>query len=83
MVLALVGKLGAAAAFAIVYVYSSELFPTVVRNGALGAASMFARAGGMISPYISDMVNKITTISMNISILHYYSIQILGYCDRA
>ncbi|XP_064595319.1 organic cation transporter protein-like [Liolophura sinensis] len=55
VILAMVGKLGAAAAFAIVYVYSSELFPTVVRNSALGAASMFARAGGMISPYISDM----------------------------
>ncbi|KAK7107421.1 organic cation transporter protein-like [Littorina saxatilis] len=53
--LALIGKLGAAAAFAIIYVYSAELFPTIVRNSLMGVTCLFARLGGMISPYIADL----------------------------
>ncbi|BFZ09836.1 hypothetical protein BsWGS_12875 [Bradybaena similaris] len=55
IVLALIGKCGAAAAFAIVYIYSAELFPTVLRNSLMGVACLFARLGGMISPYIADL----------------------------
>lgn len=56
VVLAMVGKLGAAAAFAIIYVYSAELYPTVVRNAGMGASSCCARIGGMLAPYIADLV---------------------------
>ena len=56
IVLAMLGKLGAAAAFAIIYVYSAELFPTIVRNAGLGASSCCARIGGMLAPYIADLV---------------------------
>ena len=52
----MLGKLGAAAAFAIIYVYSAELFPTIVRNAGLGASSCCARIGGMLAPYIADLV---------------------------
>ncbi|XP_059153490.1 organic cation transporter protein-like [Physella acuta] len=55
IVLALVGKCGAAAAFATIYVYSAELFPTILRNSLMGVTCLFARAGGMISPYIADL----------------------------
>ncbi|KAL8570524.1 hypothetical protein ACOMHN_008881 [Nucella lapillus] len=55
IVLALVGKLGAAAAFAVIYVYSAELFPTLLRNSLMGFTCLFARLGGMISPYIADL----------------------------
>ena len=41
--LSLVGKFGASACFAIVYVYTAELFPTVIRNTAIGACSTIAR----------------------------------------
>nr|KAG5691729.1 hypothetical protein BaRGS_010232 [Batillaria attramentaria] len=47
--LALAGKFGAAAAFAIIYVYSAELFPTLLRNSLMGVTCLFARLGGMIS----------------------------------
>ncbi|XP_064606577.1 organic cation transporter protein-like [Liolophura sinensis] len=53
--LSLIGKLGASAAFAIIYIFSSELFPTVVRNGGMGVSSMSARVGSMASPYIADL----------------------------
>ncbi|XP_061193498.1 organic cation transporter protein-like isoform X2 [Saccostrea echinata] len=55
VILAMIGKIGAAAAFAVIYVWSAELYPTVVRNVAMGASSSCARIGGMASPYIADL----------------------------
>ena len=52
----MLGKIGASAAFSMVYVYSAELFPTVVRNAGMGSSSCMARVGGMIAPYIADLV---------------------------
>ncbi|XP_050392935.1 organic cation transporter protein isoform X1 [Patella vulgata] len=51
---AMLGKVGATMGFAIIYVFSSELFPTVVRQAGMGFSSSFARLGGMISPYVVD-----------------------------
>ncbi|KAJ8300620.1 hypothetical protein KUTeg_022139 [Tegillarca granosa] len=55
LTLALIGKFGASAAFGLVYVLSAEIFPTVVRNSALGACSCVARIGGMLAPYIAKL----------------------------
>lgn len=51
--LAMFGKIGSAAAFSVVYTFSLELFPTVVRNGAMGVSSCVARIGSMAAPYIA------------------------------
>ncbi|XP_069135003.1 organic cation transporter protein-like isoform X1 [Argopecten irradians] len=53
--LAMLGKVGVAAAFAVIYVWSAELYPTVVRNAGMGASSSCARVGGMVAPYIADL----------------------------
>ncbi|XP_076078144.1 organic cation transporter protein-like isoform X2 [Mytilus galloprovincialis] len=53
--LAMIGKIGIAAAFAVIYVWSAEIYPTVVRNAGMGASSACARIGGMVSPYIADV----------------------------
>ena len=45
--------------FAIAYLYTAELFPTPVRNVAVGAASTFARIGSMSAPYIVDLLVSI------------------------
>ena len=47
--LSLIGKFGAAACFAIVYVYTAELFPTTIRNTSIGACSTIARVGGIMA----------------------------------
>ncbi|XP_041354562.1 organic cation transporter protein-like isoform X1 [Gigantopelta aegis] len=55
LVLAMIGKMCVSAAFTIIYIFSAELFPTIVRNSAIGWGSVFARVGGIISPYIADL----------------------------
>jgi len=54
-VLSCVGKMGSSAAFSLIYLYSAEMFPTAVRNTALGTCSMVARVGGFMAPYIASL----------------------------
>uniref|UniRef100_A0A1B0C9K9 Major facilitator superfamily (MFS) profile domain-containing protein n=1 Tax=Lutzomyia longipalpis TaxID=7200 RepID=A0A1B0C9K9_LUTLO len=49
----MMGKLFIAGSFAIIYNYSAELFPTVVRNSAMGLGSMAARLSGALTPLIT------------------------------
>ncbi|XP_061178604.1 organic cation transporter protein-like [Saccostrea echinata] len=49
--LAVTGKMASSAAFVVVYIFTVELFPTVIRNVALGTGSCFARFGSMTAPY--------------------------------
>ncbi|XP_074649098.1 organic cation transporter protein-like [Tubulanus polymorphus] len=56
--LAMIGKFAISASFGIIYVFSAELFPTVVRNVGVGSGSMCARIGGVVAPFITDL-NKI------------------------
>ena len=50
--LALIGKFGASASFAIVYLYTAELYPTQIRSTAVGMCSMMARIGGFAAPQV-------------------------------
>ncbi|XP_059171465.1 organic cation transporter protein-like [Physella acuta] len=56
--LAMIGKFGASGAFSTVYMYSSEIFPTVIRNSALGMSSSWGRVGAMFAPYVAAMGAK-------------------------
>ncbi|RLW02988.1 hypothetical protein DV515_00006958 [Chloebia gouldiae] len=49
--LVMLGKFGITAAFSMLYVYSVELYPTLVRNMAVGATSTASRLGSIIAPY--------------------------------
>ncbi|CAL1283312.1 unnamed protein product [Larinioides sclopetarius] len=37
------------------YVYTSELFPTVMRNAALGSGSTVARIGALLAPFVHQL----------------------------
>lgn len=50
-VLVMVGKFGVTAAFSMVYVYTAELYPTVVRNMGVGVSSTASRLGSILAPY--------------------------------
>ncbi|XP_072486098.1 solute carrier family 22 member 4 isoform X1 [Notamacropus eugenii] len=49
--LVMLGKFGITSAFSMLYVFTAELYPTLVRNMAVGAASMSSRVGSIIAPY--------------------------------
>lgn len=54
VVLASIGIVGLCISFPTVYLYGGELFPTVIRNVAIGTASMIARIGSMIAPFVAS-----------------------------
>ncbi|KAG9339816.1 hypothetical protein JZ751_022483 [Albula glossodonta] len=49
--LEMVGKFGFTAAFSVVYAFTAELYPTVLRNTAVCACSMASRVGSISAPY--------------------------------
>lgn len=49
----MMGKVCIQAAFNILYIFTSEMYPTVVRNSAVGVASMVARIGSGTSSYVA------------------------------
>jgi len=51
--LSLVGKFGATGSFAIVFVYTAEMFPTEIRSTAVGTSSTCARIGGILAPQVA------------------------------
>ncbi|XP_070537806.1 organic cation transporter protein-like [Ptychodera flava] len=52
IVLAMIGKMGAAAAFYSSWIYATELYPTILRGTGIGAAVSVARLGGIASPFV-------------------------------
>lgn len=50
--LASIALVGMSISFPTVYLYAGELFPTVIRNVGIGVASMIARIGSMVAPFV-------------------------------
>ncbi|KAK2715486.1 organic cation transporter protein-like isoform X3 [Artemia franciscana] len=51
--LVVLGKLLIAGSFAIIYNYTAEMYPTVVRTSAIGGGAMCARLSSTLTPWIS------------------------------
>ena len=65
MILSLTGKFAVSTAFALLYVYTSELFPTEVRNKGLGVTSVAARIAGILAPFVASLVS-VNTMTLNV-----------------
>jgi OCT family organic cation transporter-like MFS transporter 4/5 len=63
---AMIGKMAATAAFCTMYVYTTEVYPTVIRSLGLGATSMMARMGGVLSPFMAGMMATNPTIPQTV-----------------
>lgn len=55
LILVCFGIVGMSVAFAAAYLFSSELFPTVVRNMGVGTSSMCARIGSIMAPFVVSL----------------------------
>lgn len=53
LILSMIAKVGTSGCFTIVYVYTAELYPTVVRNVGLGSMSTCARFGSISAPFVA------------------------------
>ncbi|XP_061926708.1 organic cation/carnitine transporter 2-like [Entelurus aequoreus] len=52
LALEMAGKFGFTMAFSIVYIYTAEIYPTVLRNVGMGMCSSAARIGSITAPYV-------------------------------
>ncbi|GBN42907.1 Organic cation transporter protein [Araneus ventricosus] len=55
---AMVGKFCFTGSFGLLYLYTTEVFPTSVRNATLGSCSMCARIGSILAPFLRDLVSN-------------------------
>uniref|UniRef100_A0A672HLG6 Solute carrier family 22 member 13b n=1 Tax=Salarias fasciatus TaxID=181472 RepID=A0A672HLG6_SALFA len=51
-VLAVLGKFAATSTFGVVYIYTAELYPTVIRQNGVGLNATFARVAGILAPLV-------------------------------
>lgn len=51
------GKFCVTCSFALIYVYSAEVYPTVLRQIGVGSCSVVARIGSFISPFMKELVS--------------------------
>eukprot|EP00092_Neocalanus_flemingeri_P018838 GFUD01020396.1.p1 GENE.GFUD01020396.1~~GFUD01020396.1.p1 ORF type:complete len:549 (+),score=92.66 GFUD01020396.1:57-1703(+) len=52
MVVALFGKMCITFSWAVLFLYSAEIFPTEIRTSAIGSASFIGRFGGILAPWV-------------------------------
>ncbi|XP_077145575.1 solute carrier family 22 member 16 isoform X1 [Ranitomeya variabilis] len=51
IVMSMAGKFSIGIAFGLIYLYTAELYPTVIRSLAVGSGSMMCRIGSVVAPF--------------------------------
>ena len=57
--LALIAKFGISFTFNTIYIVTSEIYPTSIRNSALNICVSFSRFGGLISPQVETLGSSV------------------------
>ena len=52
----MIGKFLISAAYQLIYLIASEIFPTEVRLQGLGTSNFVSRIGSMVAPYVTDIL---------------------------
>ena len=63
----LIGKFAVSGFFNIVYLITSELFPTTFRGTVFGITNFVARIGGVISPLVNEFMRNSFMIVLGIA----------------
>ncbi|KAK0050169.1 organic cation transporter protein, partial [Biomphalaria pfeifferi] len=74
IILAMVGKFGITASYAIIYLMAAELFPTVVRSIGMGVASMSTSIGGILATIFLDL----QVISKSLPLIVFGSLSVVA-----
>lgn len=56
LIVALAGRFCDSSAYTILPLLTAELFPTTLRNTAMGASATMSHLGTLVSPYIVDLL---------------------------
>ncbi|VDD91764.1 unnamed protein product [Enterobius vermicularis] len=60
----LLGKFSISCSFMSIFVYSSEVFPTSIRNTCIGSCTILARIGGILAPYVRHLRSIVIFLPM-------------------
>lgn len=58
LVFTLIGKMAITGSFSTIFLFTTELYPTNLRNVGIGMSSAFARLGGMLSPFAGTLAKQ-------------------------
>jgi len=73
LIFALLGKFFITSTFAIIYVYSAELYPTPLRQVSVGSCSIFARGGSILAPFVKEL-SQYTNIAVTMIVFATFSL---------
>jgi len=78
IILAMLAKCGAAAAFNVTFMYTAQLYPTSIRNSAVGSCSTVARFGGMLAPVVGKYLPNTGKLKSWVPLVLFGGFGVLG-----